>query len=547
MQPSNVTSSGSSVVRPPTQNQNRASLHCASSGSISKPLTGAAALRLRPSLQSQSAGVLLVPPSHKSSGSDPKTTQIYNPRKDKGSASNSADIQPLAMKLESNSQTSLQSSESNFRTFKAPLRTSLSSFQSKALAAFDKDNVNKHLLTKGALSQSSPLLQVQAVPSSSRNNELISISTDNLQIQKQMRNARDRNRGSVACKKNPLVVSHRSTKPNNIQSSCTEGDTVSVDAPDNGRSSPAPNGRSNPALPASSAISVPMNSSATQQVRGSFTLDKQHTYASASAAGLPIINNKDKLSVSVGGVPQPLPVTTTGQSRTNSGAMMLTNLLQLHHGGSTYTLATQKQPIPSDVQELRVNLRSFITSLQSESVHMEREAKIQRLKLYQPNKARNGDRLSCMSVVVEGTAPSASEPVVTQNKTMDADLIRDLNASVSLPDLHIPPHHTVTQLQRNPTSSLEQFERDELLIQLQTSPEHHLENGAMGATAGAHQPHSMAPEAANGTKLSLQQLPLSPIASNGQVFIEQTPDHHYSTDKPEVPSNPWIKPSDTQV
>lgn len=556
MQPSSVTSSSSSVVRPPTQNQSRASLHCASSGYISKPLAGAAAAHLKPSLQSQSAGPLLAPSNQRMN----HTMHDPHPRKGKVSASgNSANVQLQAEKLKSNCRTSLPPLETS-RTFKAPLRTSLTSFQSKALAAFGKD---KYLLTKGALSQSSPLLQVQ-LAAVAPSNELISVSTDNLHIEKQMRNVRSRSRG--ARQRNPLGASRKTARSEGTGAEQSEDHGASVDMPDSRESGDTP-AKCVETLPVSSAIPISMNledSPPIQQVRGSFTLDKQHTFASASAAGLPIINNnhnkKTKLADHVGEIPMSQSLTTFGQKRMNSEAVMLTNLLQLHQGGATYTIATQKQHIPTDVKELRVNLRSFITSLQSESIDMEREAKIQRLKLYQPNKAKsNGNQLSSTSVVVENTATSASEPVVAESNTADVNL----NASVSLPALYNPPPgKVVMHLQRNPASSLEQFERDEFLIQLQTSPENLLQTGrgAVGyesrgmATAGDR---STATGGAQSVELpSLQEhQPLSPTASGGQVVIEQTPDSHYSADgypraarmQPEIlTTNPWTKATSDQ-
>lgn len=533
-------------------------MHCASSGYISKPLAGAAAAHLKPSLQSQSAGPLLAPSNQKHLGMNPR---MYDPREEKVSASSSSAniIQLQAVKLESNSRTSLPSLESS-RTFKAPLRTSLTSFQSKALAAFGKD---KYLLTKGALSQSSPLLQVQlAAPPVAPSNKLISASTDNLHIEKQMKNVRFRSRGSIARQRNPLGVSHKSTRPEGTGAKQSEDlHAASVDTPDSAESGDT-HTKCEEILPVSSAIPVSTDLEdwpPVQQVRGSFTLDKQHTFASASAAGLPIINKKAKLADHVGEIPSSQSLATLGQRRTNSEAVMLTNVLQLHQGGSTYTIATQEQHIPTDVKELRVNLRSFITSLQSESVDMEREAKIQRLKLYQPNKARSGgDQLSSMSVVVESTATSASEPVVAESKTADFDL----KASVSLPSLHDPPPgKVVTHLQRNPVSSLEQFERDEFLIQLQTSPENLLQTsrGAVGyesqgtATIGAEH-RSTATEIIELPSLQKHR-PLSPTASNGKVFTEQTLDSHYIADEysrvarmqPEMPTaNPWTKASSDQ-
>lgn len=554
----------SSVVRPSTRNQSRGSLHCASSGNIGKPLTGAATSRLGSSLQSQSADTLLAPPPNQTANSRVSGTH----QQENISAVGSVGI----LKAESSSMNSSQSSESS-RIFKAPLRTSLTSFQSKALASFGKD---KHLLTRGSLSQSSPLLQVQpAPPPALPSNSLISASSDTLCIDKQARpNAHIRGRGTR--QRNPLEVSQRRhTDMKQSESYATSDnrnahqhsplaashkgwqrstglkessnfslapvDTPDCEEPGSGMESP----------PFSNAIPISTNledsTHSVQQMRGSFTLNKQHTYASASAAGLPIISDRQKLAVDQS---QSLPHMAPPSERTNGRIVMLTNLLQLHQGGPTYTIASQKQAIPTDIKELRVDLRSFITSLQSESASMAEEAKLQRLKLYRPNKVRSqgevpgGNRLSSASAVVENTATSASEPSVVESKIAGIDL----KATISLPSLHhSQTPHAVMHFRRTPvTSSLEQFEHDEFLVQLQTSPERLLQtdHGAtqdLRATGAQHESSG----SAQGTKLpSLQQpRPLSPSASNEQVSGQEQ-DNQYIAEQEErllsqVPPNPW--------
>jgi hypothetical protein len=317
---------------------------------------------------------------------------------------------------------------------------------------------------------------------------------------------------------------------------------ASVDTPDSKETD-----HSEETRPVSSAIPFSMNfedsSSSAQQVRGSFTLDKQHTYATASAAGLPIINDKNKLPDSH--TEEILsPPNILSERKTDSEAVMLTNILQLHQGGSAYTIASQKQPIPTDVKELRVNLRSFITSLQSESVDMEREAKTQRLKLYQPSRmTRSGevsrqDQLSSTSVVVQGAAMSTSEPVVVESNAAG------LMATVSLPALHNnQPPRRVMHFQRNPASSLEQFERDEFLIQLQASPENLLRKDS-SATPGRPDDQDRAGTKPHSTVTESQDTKLPSIQPEYHPPMqEQTPDITEKCPKivQEVPANPWIK------
>lgn len=532
--------------------QSRSSLQCSITGAISKPVTDS--LRkplshgLRNSLQSQSAEAFLA--AEVSS----RNSLIYE-QSDGDST------------VKATSQSSL---DSNSRTFKAPLRTSLNVFQSKALTAFSKE---QHSLMKGALSQSSPLLSVQAAPMPHAlvplaKSQLISASSDNLNIQQQVRDVRTRKREvSHSHLRNPLGLSHSRSKPGGtMQIDSTDGAQFDEHAwivsdqhtgatsdqqaeiisdqqaggtsdqqaeiisdqqagivsdqqtgviPDGGDEN-KPGSISDAVVDSSDTLPIAQKmKSPASQVRGSFTLNKQHTYASASAAGLPIINDNDKpSSANVDEKPsmsdpcmskmQP----NSGNMKANNETIMLTNLL---HGGLTYTISShdQEQPIPANVKKLRENLRSFITGLQSDSVHMERESMIQRLKLYHPGKGKNN---ADPDLLISEATPSESVPIMNDaGKTTDVDL----KASVSLPTLHCNPSPAETaHLHRGTTASLEQFERDEFLIQLHTSSE---------KTLSCPVVHQSQEDISEGIYHPLENLPLSPIASNGQVFIEQTP------------------------
>lgn len=367
------------------------------------------------------------------------------------------------------------------RAFNAPFRSSLNKTQAKVLAAFGRDK--SHL--KGTHTQSSPLIQTQAVPLVP-SNELISASTESLNLETQMKSSRCKNRGSFLSRlTNPLRLS-RSTASHHektLQYSNLENE---------------------PLLPAEKASDgqVAKEVSMPQAMRESFTLDKQHTYASASAAGLPIINDKTS-TPPLQASDEPDAAEQAGRQNSSStrltlkgDTIMLTNLLQLHHGDATYTIAAQKQPIPPNVKELRVNLRSFISNLQSETVHMEREAMIQRLNLYHPVEKKSERHLT---TVVSGTA---SAPLVI------APSDTNIKAFQSVPA--ISPHVKKSGVSKNP--SLEQFERDEYLIRLQTSEDNNIEI--------RHETQSKSqPEVGKGILKhhKPQQPPPSPF-SNGEIL-----------------------------
>ncbi len=374
-------------------------------------------------------------------------------------------------------------STSNLRAFNAPFRSMLNKTQSKALAAFGREK--SHL--KGTHTHSSPLIQAQLAPPVS-SDKLISASTESLNIRTQVKNTRVKNRSSFLSRiTNPLRTSQgRGAQLNSSTPHLSIFmDGISTRADDESTDGDTKDDAASPA------------------VRESFTLDKQHTYASASAAGLPIISDQQKKAP----VPSDEPDTSvTGSAagpnfarlKTKGGPIALSNLLQLHHGDSTYTIAAQKQPIPSNVKELRVNLRSFITSLQSESIHMEREAMIQRLQLYHPVKeSLRKDPLRSGSTIVPGVA---SSPVVT----IPSDI--DLKTSASSPSLQ--QQDSKSSVPMNP--SLEQFERDEILIRLQTSKEDNIEI--------RHETHPVATRSIPKSHKP-KRLSSSPM-SNGEVFNE---------------------------
>lgn len=539
-QPLHSTPSNFSALRPPAHDQNRSCLHSSSDIATHKPLLDPEVLRrvppvLRYNLQSRSADTLLASLNQKPAE---VSSHVLDPQLNTSNASSSSN-----------------------RVFQAPLRTSLNTSQSKALAAFDR---GEYPLTKGSHSRSSPLIYVTAAPAPhppnmtnlSSHSEVISISTKNLNLQNQMRASRSRviRRSVTRQDNNPLRISHGRTGDKvAAQPPCS---TDGVDDDDDGASSislklAVSDGKfagdrqgpsSNEGL---GGLAESQNMENLSSVRGSFTLNKQHTYASASAAGLPIISDREKLLVPrlVGeGISKSEPLvaktTSAGSNLENpersSEAIMLTNLLQLHRGGSTYTIASQKQSIPPNVKELRLNLLSFITSLQSDSTHMDREAKMQRLRLYPSlNKAKRDSKVasedplkSNSDIIMQTPNPtSASEPTVSDLIPTE-DTRVDSKAFASVPTFD----KQLTFLQSATVSSLEQFEHDELRIQLQTSPERDENNPSKPQTLPTEQQTqsmvAISTESGLASYQPLQKLPISPITSSGQVFIEQTPPLH---------------------
>ena len=135
--------------------------------------------------------------------------------------------------------------------FKAPVRNSQSLAQFAVLSHFNQRSME---LGKSRQTQSSPSIQVSATPSvppKLSKDGLITASADNLMIREQM-----------IAKKLQQSVSRRSAT-------------------------------STPSLPQSSMSLHQSSSPDLTPLRRSFTVNKQHTRASANAAGLPIIDNDE--------------------------------------------------------------------------------------------------------------------------------------------------------------------------------------------------------------------------------------------------------------
>ena len=152
--------------------------------------------------------------------------------------------------------------------FKAPIRNSQSVSQFAILSQFNSRPME---LGKGRQTQSSPSIHVSttlAVPPKLSKDGLITASADNLMIREQM-----------MANKRQLSIPRRSA----------------TSTPSLPQSLPQWLHQSSPLLLHESTSPDP------EALRRSFTVDKQHTIASANAAGLPIIENDDVAEENSGG------------------------------------------------------------------------------------------------------------------------------------------------------------------------------------------------------------------------------------------------------
>lgn len=538
---------------------------------------------LKNSLESQSAGPLLALPKHKRT-SDRVLTNTNA----------SSDVQ----------------SESFSRVFTAPFRSSLNASQMSALAAFKKDAVNSVL--QGVQTQSSPFIhaQVSSMPVIKTKNaprSLISASADNLNLQEQMLNDSSKNRVSFARNREfPLgTTTHRTNRvssttdklsgvdstdyenftkksstllnsaldPSSSKSRLKTNDTKIYGSTGHSHITDGP--KANPKADVAKVDnlhdSVPVSISSEHQhqspvlqVRGSFTLDKQHTYASANAAGLPIINNREepaKESPETSQTEPSLPTATTtaprpsnqdskhssiaSVSKMDNGMIMLTDMLQLHHDGWIYSIPAHKTKLPDvppSVRDLKVSLMPVLQSLQTKDTYMESAAMMHRLRI-QPEAAKMVDNKE-----VSASNNSSAQPVVTHNVVTSTASSSGTGSSALVQES--TEHQPINAHQLVKTSaSLEQFENDEMLVKLQASP---------GSSRLRNSPSEGEVEQ-DANKTTSQPFQELPIVSTGQAFHEQKPENSIPVPKKEstmtVPQkllkieymledqpNPWVSP-----
>ncbi len=354
-----------------------------------------------------------------------------------------------SVKDASSTISSSRSFNSNSMIFRAPLRSSLNTSQVSALATFNKDN---HPLAKGSYSQSFPLVQAhQVLPvppsmsadvtysSTSSSKNPISISTSNLNIHQEMLRDRKRSRASAVreWRKSQDIPGHGINQTsilldlaNKSTHSCTtkpiqlnEYEDVETNSK---HASMIPRGDST-----SNRSPLPSSS-----LKKSFTLDKHHTLASASRAGLPIIDRTDEQHMD--GKTELLKEDETiivthdighkpkSAGADGSGALMLTNMLQLHcYDRWVCGMPTQKKPIPSSVIDLKVSLMPVLASLQFQNAHMESEAMMHRLKLH-PDRGGSSETIPTLSS--RSNAIQETAIVVNERETV--------KLSGSLPDVN---------------------------------------------------------------------------------------------------------------
>lgn len=490
---------------------------------------------------------------------------------------NSTDRSSLQVRNLKSRTNSISSSASDSRVFEAPLRTSLNATQLSALSAFKKEN---RPLTKGIHSQSSPLIQTQLPPIQSTpvnitntpsSSKLISASSDNLNIQEQM--SQIQNRASVS-RQHESFGTTDSTDGWSTSSDHTYHNVNSSSTVTNSKTNEYDNSGGGQNGSQLLNTGSPQNDLEFEvQVHESFTLNKQHTLATATKAGLPVISNAQKVELPVDdkGIPESQPevmstisisdhnptvIPTTnglGELRHSGEAILLTDMLQLHHSAWIYASPAHKMPVPSSIQKFKISLMPVLTSIQSQDADMEREVLVNQLKI-----SHSGISSKAISSSSGVTLPvSDNTSIDLASKAIDDG---DLQASASLSsDTH---EHSKKNNGKEATANDKQ-EQDEVIVE--KPPPHIIKLNPVGVDIQKSLPR---------TKYHpLHERPSSPIVHRGQqtYIVHHKPEvnnegsesngiqQNPHTSPPQVPSsqatqapstnfieiiqpNPWVSP-----
>ena len=250
---------------------------------------------------------------------------------------------------------------------------------------------------------------------------------------------------------------------------------------------------------------------------GSFTVHRRHTFSSAAAAGLPVVEGnhshhasdrravfqeqqQEKEENDENGV--------TGNSRKNT--ILLTHFLQLHHSHSREGVDGESTPadvelaIPPSVQNLRKKLAPILDGFNSEESNLRAKVTIELHRLL-PSSSPSGDEEKSLEISKSSTFVSVAEHddshVDTENCAVDSrsSVATNMNSELNSRNKTGSGYQKVT-------ASLEQFEKDEQLVLQQASPASLCEN-----------PNDMSRTCSHHEQTACKTASNQPLASNNSV------------------------------
>lgn len=482
---------------------------------------------------------------------------------------------------------------SSSTVFNPPLRTSLTAPQAAALAGFNYAKQAKLPKANGRQQQ-----------------EMITASTENLHIREQMMSEKlARTRRQPVRRNASLSSSSNSTSTSSLQAELSTSGTADVSGncteswhpPSNEHTHTGPplsalqhtvnlfqtalSGTTNAALscykqsepgvplqfsshPPKRSVQFYLEKSSVEEelgVKRSFTLDKHHTMASASAAGLPIISAPQgkKASIIESGLMTKPPVSNglSSSERKSSSVSSSTSSSSstptvIHLKLYPRAVAFEEVPVPPEIVDLRQQLREREIEIRRQQALLEKQLLLEKQKFHQKvflavvqksQKPENPDGLPLSSVSSEISVKSMKSivPQIQSGEKEHAQLNRNEATSASSvassSSEHSLKHEALKATiapSQEPTTQMRQQNRPEITL----LPPPHID-----PTPSSKNPRMALPEAttswnsicSTGKKPAqypsgpLQQFPFSPILPFGSAKPAANP-----TLPP--PKNPWI-------
>ena len=419
---------------------------------------------------------------------------------------------------------SSHSSSTSSTVFKPPIRSSVTASQAAALASFKKPP-----LTKGPHSQSSPAMRISVsdVPppiTSKTTRQQISASTDNLFIREKMLTEKLHRAVTSGALSIPQRYTERFNNSSGNSSEASNGSSSSsLGADVSGNCTTATNSLRNGQIvgaisdreyidgqvqhtshrsdddnlqllshvyplhvgssDSSKAVTqteLEIDSSSPLKLgielkhdeidtRSSFTLTKQHTYASASAAGLPIIDSRKGKEVVDGETTPPLKETTVSsfnntksQDRSSSGSSSGSAHTVVHltsySDRNVHVYHEKLSSVPPSILELRRQLHSKMSERRTRQAIMDKQVLIEKQKFGQKVYLAVMQKSREPSVERSVVPVPNSKPAVKKNHQTKTFSPRKIDSNRTTDSEETRTTRLSSQQTRNKSASLTQFE-----------------------------------------------------------------------------------------
>ena len=359
--------------------------------------------------------------------------------------------------------------DSNFTRFRPPIRSSVNPVQTSILARFKKER-----------GLSGELIHSQSFPFAARSLTSAVHSSSSLG--------------------DPMLHSSKKVKAGSlevVQRLSPSGDLLASNSLVDDRESFRHEG----ARKSSSTVETSGEDAADSHVSssGSFTVHKRHTFSSATAAGLPVVDRnfsctseKRRTIFQQQSADQP-------KTDDHKNTILLHNFLELHHSHSQENMGCEYSPvvelaIPLNAQKLRQKLIPIFSSLNSKEDTVEAKVMVELCRVFSKQPCENNETSVNFNLT---TFPSKDDKDGSNNAAVKTE-------GMSLENENTCSTHKNKQPQLNPasesplgyrriTASLEQFERDELLVLQQVTPVSMSEQSDSGQRTSSTRDHSRLP------------------------------------------------------